>query len=107
MAAEAARELAVVTGASSGIGFQIAVALAQRDFDLVVSADDEQRLGRAAHWLAEQFPARSIIPVRADLSSADGAQHLYDAVARLQRPVSVLVNNAGVASGVRLPTAQT
>ena len=96
MAAEAARELAVITGASSGIGFQIAVALAQRDFDLVVSADDEQRLGRAAHGLAEQFPARSIIPVRADLSLTDGAQHLYDAVAKLQRPVSVLVNNAGV-----------
>lgn len=94
--AVSARKLAVVTGGSSGIGFEIAAGLARRGYDLVISSADDGRIGRAAHALSAEFPDAIVLPIAADLAYADGPHRLYDAVARLKRPVEALVNNAGV-----------
>ena len=89
------RKLAVITGASSGIGFEIAAGLGRRGFDLVIASADGNRIGRAAHILAAEFPEAIVLPLTVDLAYADGPHQLYDAVAQLKRPVEVLVNNAG------------
>jgi short-subunit dehydrogenase len=88
-AAETARPLAVVTGASSGIGYELAKLFAGDGYDLVVAADTP--LGEAVQVL-ESLGAR-VDPVQADLATEDGVQSLYLAVAG--RPVDALAANAG------------
>ncbi len=89
MASDAAR-LAVVTGASTGIGYELARCCAEQGFNLIVSAD-EPRI-RAA---AEDFRRLgvSVEAVEADLATSDGVAKLYAATG--ERPVAALLANAG------------
>ncbi len=91
---DAPRPLALVTGASSGIGAQIARSLARRGFDCVLTARREARLEALATDLrAEHGVTAHVVP--ADLGDPAGASTLIDAVAALGVEVDVLVNNAG------------
>lgn len=84
-------ELALVTGASSGIGRAFAERLAQAGHDLIVVGRRTDRL----RGLADANPQVSVRVVTADLASNDG----IDAVAGLceSEAVGILINNAGVA----------
>ena len=88
--AKPARELAVVTGASSGIGLELAYCCARAGFDLVIAAD-EAKIFDVAPGLREQ--GASVEPLIADLATEQGVEALY-AAAR-GRPVSALLANAG------------
>jgi short-subunit dehydrogenase len=93
-----ARSLAVVTGASSGIGLELARCCAQNGFDLVVAAD-EPRLARAAQEL--RALGAEVIDVQVDLSEPSGVESLHVAVAATGRPVDALLLNAGIGAGGR------
>jgi short-subunit dehydrogenase len=86
------RRLAVVTGASSGIGRELAQQAAGHGYDVVLVARREQRL----HALAEELRAVGVTarPVAADLSEPSGVERVVAAVAGA--PVDVVVNDAGV-----------
>lgn len=99
----APRPLAVVTGASSGIGLGMARALAERGHDLVVAADEDAIVGVARDLAAAHDVA--VDPVQVDLAGPEGVQRLADAVRTLDRPVDVLVLNAGI--GVNGPFVDT
>jgi short-subunit dehydrogenase len=87
------RPLAVVTGASSGIGRELAIQFAQAGFDLVVAAEDG-RIGPAARPFAEhQVQA---VPVQADLATFDGIEALCWAIQATGRAPEALAINAGV-----------
>jgi uncharacterized protein len=83
------RRLAVVTGASSGIGFELACECARHGFDLVVAAD--RSLAEARREL-ESLGA-TVTAVEADLATADGVAQLYGSLNG--QPVDVLIANAG------------
>jgi short-subunit dehydrogenase len=83
------RPLAVVTGASSGIGLQLARECAKNGFDLVVAAD--RALERAVEGL--RALGATVEAVEADLATPAGVDALYARVA--DRPVAALVANAG------------
>lgn len=86
---------ALVTGASSGIGTEIARQLAAKGYSLVITARREERL-RA---LKEEISQRHQVDVQvlaADLSERGAARTLFDQVVSLNLPVGILVNNAGV-----------
>jgi uncharacterized protein len=90
---DSTRPLALVTGASSGIGLAYARALAPRGYDLLVVGRRRERLDAlAAEVAGAGARAEAVV---ADLGQADGLV----AVERLcrERPVDLLVNNAGVA----------
>ncbi len=93
-AREAQRDLALVTGASSGIGAEIARALAARRIDLVVSARREERLDALQAELERAHGVR-VTPIAVDLDTAGGADRLVDEIDKRQFAVSMLVNNAG------------
>lgn len=90
------KALAVVTGASSGIGRELAAQFAEAGFDLVVAAEDE-RIVTAAGLFAEL--GAHAIPVQADLATAEGVQQLYAAVLATDRTPDAVAINAGVGVG--------
>ena len=87
------RPLAVVTGASSGIGRELAARFAESGFDLVVAAEDE-RIGSAARSFAEH--EIKAVPVQADLATFDGIEALCWAIQATGRVPEALAINAGV-----------
>jgi uncharacterized protein len=89
---ESTRPLAVVTGASSGIGVAFARRLAARGYDLVLVARREDRLKALAEELSKAG-CRAHVAAH-DLSSAEGPGALEKAVSAIGVP-SLLVNNAG------------
>lgn len=90
--AQAERPLALVTGASSGIGSALARAIAADGYDLVLVA---RRLDRLEELANEIGPGRAEIVV-ADLATPGAGERIEAAVAALGRPLERLVNNAGV-----------
>ena len=90
------RPVALVTGASSGIGLEFARQLAQRGHDLILVARNEGRLREVADELKQACAAQSEVLV-ADLSDRPALQTVADRLGDAERPVDVLVNNAGFA----------
>jgi short-subunit dehydrogenase len=84
------RPLAVVTGASSGIGYHLAEFAAKNSFDLVVVADEPAITRAAEHF--KTFGGR-VDSLQADLSTIEGVDKLYSAIGG--RPVTALLANAG------------
>lgn len=92
------RPLAVVTGGSGGIGFELARQFAQNGYDLVICGDGAPKLNEAAQALSGlgEGGASAVQPVTADLATREGVEMLYGEVRALGRPVDVLCANAGV-----------
>ncbi len=90
------RPLALVTGASSGIGLELAKQFATNGFDLVVAAEDAE-LTAAAREL-EQLGA-AVHPVQVDLATDTGVDELYRRATALSRPIAAVALNAGVGAG--------
>ena len=88
--------LALVTGASSGIGLQYATQLA-RDYhcDLLLVSNQEKELQQVALELASQHNIKTISHY-ADLSLPDAAEQLHDFCRDNRLQVDILINNAGV-----------
>ena len=96
------RPLALVTGASSGIGLELAREFVEHDFDVVMAAEDE---GIESAATSIRKPRGTVLAVRADLSDPEGVEQLYGKVRQLGRPVDALVINAGI--GVNGPFIET
>jgi short-subunit dehydrogenase len=84
--------LAVVTGASSGIGRELAREFARNGFDLLIAAEDEG-IVEAANGLERQGAV--VTTVRTDLATFDGVEDLHETI-RSGRTPDVLAINAGV-----------
>ncbi|RAI41291.1 SDR family NAD(P)-dependent oxidoreductase [Rhodoplanes roseus] len=84
------RPLAIVTGASTGIGFELAKTCARNGFDLLVAAD-EPRIHNAAENFREL--GAEVESVEADLATLEGVDRLFAAAGG--RPVEALLANAG------------
>jgi short-subunit dehydrogenase len=96
MESSATRPLAVVTGASSGIGLELAKQFAGSGFDLIVAAEDAD-LDTAARELEEL--GATVDAVRVDLAADDGVDELYRRISAAGRPVEAIALNAGIGAG--------
>src|SRR4051794_35392605 len=93
--------VAIVTGASSGLGAVFARALAEAGADVAIAARREDRL--AATRKAVEAGGRRALPVRTDVSRPEDCQALVDACVAEFGKVDILVNNAGVGTAVPAP----
>ncbi len=90
-----AGKVALVTGASRGIGQAIALALARAGADVAINYRERQEAALATQAEVESLGRRAIA-VAADVSVATAVAELVAAVERQLGPVSILVNNAGI-----------
>jgi short-subunit dehydrogenase len=88
------RRLALVTGASAGIGAALARSLAARGYDLALTARRQERLDALADELRLRFGAGSLV-IPEDLADPAAPARLLAAVEAAGRDIDVLVNNAG------------
>jgi short-subunit dehydrogenase len=88
--ATVSRPLAIVTGASSGIGFELAKCCVENGFDLLIAADEPQ-INEAANKL--KTSGATVKAVEADLATIEGVDKLYAAAEG--RPIAALLANAG------------
>lgn len=92
-----AKPLALVTGASSGIGLELAEQLARRGYDLVINSADPARLQQAGERI--RAAGAAVETVRADLRDYDQTEALFTTATTLGRPLDVVALNAGVGRG--------
>ena len=102
--ANAPRRLALVTGASAGIGESFAELLAERGFDLALTARRVDRLEALATRLAAKHGVEACA-IAADLADPQAPEAVVKAIAARGRDVDVLVNNAGYGLHQRFSTA--
>lgn len=88
-------QIALVTGASTGIGRAVAHELLGFGADLLLVARDEQALERARAELEEEFPQRAVRAFAADVGDAEQRQEIFDWIEDLGEGLNILVNNAG------------
>ncbi len=89
-------QVAIVTGASRGIGRAIAAELASEGANLVLTARGVEGVEAAAAALAEDHPDGRFLPVGCDVSNWDSVSELIDRTVEEFEKIDFLVNNAGI-----------
>lgn len=88
-------QVALITGASAGIGRAAARELLGFGADVLMVARGEQMLERARAELAEEFPQRAVRAFAADVADSEQRQEIFDWIEDLGEGLNLLVNNAG------------
>jgi short-subunit dehydrogenase len=87
-----AGQFAIVTGASTGIGFELARLCASKGYELLIAAD-EPEIETAAEALRKEVNSIAVVALKADLATIEGVDKLYEVAQG--RKVDVLMANAG------------
>lgn len=86
---------ALITGASSGIGYELTKCFAQDGHNVIMVANHADKLQQAAQQIRTQFPSVQVESISIDLSTDGAADQLYTRVQDLGIQVDYLVNDAG------------
>jgi short-subunit dehydrogenase len=96
MATDPTRPLALVTGASSGIGLELARQFGEHGFDLIVAAEDEE-LDQATAEL--RAAGAEVEAIRVDLTKPEGVEQLWSRARAAPAPLQAAALNAGIGAG--------
>lgn len=88
------KELVLITGASSGIGYNMAIQLAEKKFDLILVARNEEALIGLKNFVVEKYNVAVHVLV-SDLSQPGSAEKLFSDVRAKNLVVTKIINNAG------------
>jgi short chain dehydrogenase len=94
-----ARKLALVTGASTGIGFELAGIFARNGYDVVIAADDDNVYAAADKLSGSGATVRA---VQVDLRKPENVEKLYRDATSMGRPLDAACLNAGTGRGGRV-----
>ncbi|WP_026998930.1 SDR family NAD(P)-dependent oxidoreductase [Eisenibacter elegans] len=87
--------LIIITGATKGLGKAIGEVFAQNQFDVLICARNQADLDQTITQWQIQYPGQQFYGLVADFAQASSVQTFAREVQALQRPIEVLVNNAG------------
>lgn len=90
----AATKTALITGASSGIGKEFAVQLAEQNYHLILAARRFERLEEMRDALSRDYGIQ-VLPLRCDLAAAGAGAQLMEDIKSVGWGVDLLINNAG------------
>jgi len=85
---------ALITGASGGIGYELALLFARDGFDCILVARGHEKLNALAARLESEFRVKTMVLPK-DLSNPSAVDEIYEEISAASMPVDVLVNNAG------------
>lgn len=85
---------ALITGASGGIGYELALLCARDGFDCILVARSHEKLNALAARLESEFRVKTLVLAK-DLSNPSAVDEIYEEISAASLPVEVLVNNAG------------
>lgn len=91
------KPIALITGASGGIGYELSQQFAKNNYDLILVARDEEKLKKYADEFKKNHDTKSTIILK-DLSSVTAADEILQQLKHEHMTVEVLVNNAGFGS---------
>lgn len=89
-------KFAVITGGSGGLGYETARSLLAAGADVFIGARTPAKLIEAARALQEAFPDRMLASLPLDLAELPSVDEFADAVVALDRPIDLLIANAGI-----------
>lgn len=92
---EITNKYAVVTGASSGIGWHISKELAQKGYSIVAVSNQPDQLAKLKIELQQHY-AIQVLTIDSDLTKNDSAQNIFDFCQKKNLNIEILVNNAGI-----------
>ena len=92
-------KIAIVTGATSGIGEALAVMLAKEDYNLIITGRRAERLQELAKKLISEHNVK-VLPLCFDVRSLESVEQYLGNLPQEWRNIDVLVNNAGLAVGL-------
>src|SRR5688572_33347790 len=93
-------KVAIVTGASRGLGFASARALINEGCQVAICARGAERLEQAAGELKFAAPqGAEVLAISADVSTAEGVSHVIETTAQRLGGIDILVNNVGLGRG--------
>jgi uncharacterized protein len=87
-------QTALITGASGGIGYELALLFAKDGFDCILVARSQDKLKQLATRLESEFRVKTLV-IPKDLSRPSAVDEIYEEITAASRQVDVLVNNAG------------
>lgn len=84
----------LITGASSGIGYEFAKIFARENYNLILTARSEEKLDKLRNEILSMNKV-SIVTIGKDLSNPTAAEEIYKEVSEKKLEIDILVNNAG------------
>jgi NAD(P)-dependent dehydrogenase (short-subunit alcohol dehydrogenase family) len=88
--------LAIVTGANSGIGYETALGLVKKDIEVIMACRDIQKAKEAKTKILRAHPNAKIKPMLLDLSSLTSVRKFADQFRRNYQKLNLLISNAGI-----------
>lgn len=91
------RDTVLITGASSGIGLELAKIFAFHKYNLILISRNTEKLEELANNLENEYLSKVYV-IGKDLSKVGAAKEIFDKVMNMQLKVDILINNAGIGS---------
>lgn len=89
-------KVAIVTGANSGIGFEVTLGLVKKDFEVIMACRNIQKAEEAKVKILTIHPNAKVNPIKVDTSSLDEVKKFANLFLKKTNKLHMLVNNAGI-----------
>ena len=88
--------VAIVTGANSGIGYETALSLAQKDIQVILACRNMEKAGEAKYKISKKYPRAQIKTMKVDVSSLRSVEDFVGKFKQQYDRIDLLINNAGI-----------